>query len=68
MNKKLRQQISEFRELVGLYIRNEYKPKYYKIYILYDRSISHIVESYYLGGSTIPETAGTIIDKIKSKT
>jgi hypothetical protein len=65
MNKKLKNQILRFRKLVGFYIRNEYKPKYYTYYKDYPLSIRHIVESSYMGGNNVPDTSNMIIRYIK---
>lgn len=65
MNKKLKNQILNFRNTVGFYLKNEYKPKYYSYFKDYSMSIRHIVESYYLGGNNAPDTAAHIVNYIK---
>lgn len=65
MNKKLQKQLVSFRKSVGFYLKSEYKPRYSTYYKDYSLSIKHIVESYYLGGNTVPETAGAIASYIK---
>jgi len=66
MNKKLKQQISHFRQLVGFYLKNEYKPKYSRFFTIYGSPIKQIVESYYLGGNSVPDTAQAVVSHIKS--
>ncbi len=66
MNKKLRQQISHFRQLVGFYLKNEYKPKYSRYFTIYGGYIQEIVESYYLGGNSVPDTAQAVVAYIKA--
>jgi hypothetical protein len=65
MNKKLKNQILNFRNVVGFYLRNEYKPKHYTYFKDYPPSIRHIVESYYMGGNSVPDTARCVVDYIK---
>lgn len=65
MNKKLRQQISQFRQLVSFYLKSEYKPKYSRYYNIYGSPIQNIVETYYLGGNTVQATASAIVEHIK---
>jgi hypothetical protein len=65
MNKKLKNQILNFRRLVGFYLKNEYKPKYYIYYKDYPPSIRHIVEGSYMGGNNVPDTAQFIVGYIK---
>lgn len=66
MNKKLRQQISHFRQLVGFYLKSEYKPKYSRYFTIYGGHIQEIVESYYLGGNSVPDTAQAVVAYIKA--
>lgn len=65
MNKKLHKQLVSFKKSVGSYLKDEYKPRYYSYYKDYSLSIKNIVESYYLGGNTVPETAGVVVSYIK---
>jgi hypothetical protein len=65
MNEKLKNQILKFRNLVGFYLKNEYKPKYYTYFKDYPLSIRHIVESSYMGGNNVPDTALFVVDYIK---
>lgn len=65
MNKKLHKQLISFKKSVGLYLKNEYRPRYTSYYKDYSLSIKHIVESYYLGGNTVPETAGAVVSYMK---
>jgi hypothetical protein len=66
MNKKLQNQILKFKKTVGFYLKNEYKPKYYIYFKDYPVSIRHIVETYYLGGNNVPDTAGAIVSYVKN--
>jgi hypothetical protein len=65
MNKKLKKQLISFKNSVGFYIKQEYRPKYSRYYKDYCVSIKHIVESYYLGGNSVPETAGAVVSYVK---
>jgi hypothetical protein len=65
MNKKLKNQILNFRNMVGFYLKNEYKPKYYTYFKDYPLSIRQIVESYYMGGNNVPDTARVIVEYVK---
>ena len=58
---KLRKQILKFKQRVGFYLKNEYKPKYYRTYKMYPMSVQHIVESYYMGGNNVPNTAHDVV-------
>jgi hypothetical protein len=66
MNKKIKNQILQFRKMVAFYLKNEYKPKYYVYFKDYPPSIKHIVESYYLGGNNVPDTANAVVSYIKT--
>jgi hypothetical protein len=65
MNKKLKNQILQFRTFVDFYLKNEYKPKYYAYFKDYPVSIKHIVEGSYMGGHNAPDTARFIVDYVK---
>lgn len=70
MNKKFKKLISSFSNSVNRYIRLEYNKKYYRCYFdnpnICDEVIS-LITKYYLGGNTVPYTAGQVVDFIKSK-
>lgn len=69
MNEKAHQLICDFYNSVWQYMRDEYKPKWAKLYnsepILED--MIYITSEYYFGGNTVPFTAGQIVDLLRSK-
>ena len=69
MNKKALKMINRFYDSVGKYIKNEYKPKWSKIYNDPNHvgSMLELTAQYYLGGNTVCFTAGQIVDLLKSK-
>ena len=69
MNKKANKQIASFFKSVSLYIKREYKSRYYRFYndpVVIDEMIK-LTSAYYFGGNTVPSTAGDIVHFIKSK-
>ena len=65
MNKKLIKQLYNFRKRVGWYLRKEYKAKYSVYYKDYPLSIQNLVESYYIGGNNVPDTAIAVVEYIR---
>ena len=66
MNKKLKNNITEFCNKVNEYIHMEYKPKYYRI-TTSDRNLLRLfdfVSGQYMGGNNVPDTAGLMIEYI----
>jgi len=69
MNKKANRQVANFFQSISAYMKNEYKPKYYRFYndpIVIDEMI-RLTSTYYWGGNSVPSTTGDIVDYIKSK-
>lgn len=69
MNKKANRQVANFFQSISSYMKNEYKPKYYRFYndpVVIDDMIK-LTSSYYFGGNTVPYTAGDIVDYMRSK-
>jgi len=64
MNKKLDDQIINFMDSVGKYLKMEYDSKYYNQYLdkITLNNLYEFVGSYYLGGSTVPETSRYVVD------
>lgn len=69
MNEKAQQLICDFYNSVWEYMQQEYAPRWSRLYknkdILDD--MIRLTGEYYLGGNTVPFTAGQIIDLLKSK-
>lgn len=69
MNRKAQKLVNKFYNSVWRYMKKEYKPKWYKLYNseeLLD-SMIQLTSEYYFGGNTVPNTAGDIVDLLKSK-
>jgi hypothetical protein len=73
MNSKLDRQIINFMNEVGWYISMEYgetvNNKYIKLWHDKDflnNTLYKFIGGYYMGGNTVPETAGSLIDYIKT--
>ncbi len=69
MNKKSNKLVSKFFKSVSLYIKREYKSRYYRFYndpVVIDEMLK-LTSSYYWGGNNVPNTAGDVVDYIKSK-
>lgn len=66
MNSKMKSNISNFLNRVGEYLYMEYDPIYYTEFTK-DKNLHSLFEfvgSYYLGGSTVPETSRYVVDFI----
>ena len=68
-NKKFKVALGKFNATLRTYILMEYRDMYYNIYnsIKISREVRFLASRYYLGGNTIPSTAGQIIDYVRSK-
>lgn len=69
MNESAHQAICNFYNSVYAYMKAEYKPKWARMYNAQktlDEMIA-ITGQYYLGGNTVPNTAGDIISFLKKK-
>lgn len=69
MNKKANKQIANFFQSVSIYIKHEYKSRYYRFYndpIVIDEMI-RLTSSYYWGGNNVPSTAGDIVHYMRNK-
>tara|TARA_B100001778_G_C18442661_1_gene563067 strand:+ start:480 stop:713 length:234 start_codon:yes stop_codon:yes gene_type:complete len=66
---KLEVAVGRFSAKVRSYILMEYRPTYNRIYrnIKITRDARKLCAEYYLGGNTIPFTAGQIVDYVRSK-
>jgi hypothetical protein len=69
MNKKAQKLIAGFYNDVWIYMQNEYKPKWARLYNSEDLldDMIYLTGEYYLGGNTVPFTAGQIVDLLRSK-
>ena len=69
MNEKANELVCDFYNSVWEYMKQEYKPKWSKLYnshqILND--MISLTGQYYFGGNNVPFTAGQIVDLLKSK-
>jgi len=62
----MNQQITQFMSSVGEYIHMEYDPMYYEEYTS-DHNVANMfdfVGSYYMGGSSVPDTARYVVELI----
>lgn len=69
MNENAQRLVCDFYNSVYHYMKNEYKPKWARLYNseeLLDGMI-HLTGEYYFGGNTVPFTAGQIVDLLQSK-
>jgi hypothetical protein len=69
MNKPVQQAIYEFHYHVWQYMKDEYKPKWAKLYDAEDTldEMFNLDGQYYLGGNNVPDTAGDIVRLLKRK-
>ncbi len=65
MTEKLYNQILNFGNSVGEYIRMEYEPIYYEEFNTKNLNMFDFIGSYYMGGSNIPDTARYVVELIK---
>ena len=65
MNTKLYNKIIEFGNSVGEYIHMEYDPIYYEQFSSKNLHMFDFIGSYYMGGSTVPDTARYVVELIK---
>lgn len=69
MNEQAKQAICDFYNDVWNYMRMEYKPKWAKLYNA-ENTLDEMIQltgQYYFGGNTISNTAGDIIQLLKSR-
>lgn len=68
-NKKLKIAVGKFSATLRVYILLEYRSVYNDIYnsVNITRDVRKLATEYYLGGNTIPFSAGQIVDYVKSK-
>ncbi len=69
MNKKANKLVANFFQSVSVYMKQEYKSRYYKFYndpIVIDE-MTRLTSSYYWGGNSVPSAAGDMVDYMKSK-
>ena len=68
-NKKLRAAVGKFSASIRTYILLEYRGVYNDIYsnIKVNREVRKLVTEYYLGGNTVPFSAGQVVDYARSK-
>lgn len=67
MNEKIAGNIADFLNSVGEYLYLEYDPIYYKEFTR-DKNLAALfdfVGSYYMGGSTVPDTARYVVEFIE---
>lgn len=62
MNHKLMENIHAFIHLIGWYLECEYDRVYYEKFI--DSDLFDFIGSYYMGGSTVPDTARYVVELI----
>lgn len=67
MNQKMEEKINLFFNLIGLYMIQEYDPQYSEAFgnINTIYKMRDLVASYYMGGNTVQETAGIIVETLK---
>ena len=65
MTEKLYNQIMDFGNSVGEYIRMEYEPIYYEKFNTKNLNMFDFIGSYYMGGSNVPDTARYVVELIK---
>jgi len=65
MNQKLVDNINAFINFVGWYLKSEYDQVYYERFL--ESDIFDFVGSYYMGGSTVPDTARYVVELILMK-
>jgi hypothetical protein len=65
MTTKLYNQIMDFGNSVGEYIRMEYEPIYYEEFNTKNLNMFDFIGSYYMGGSNVPDTARYVVELIK---
>lgn len=62
MNKKLYNNIMNFADRVGEYLRMEYDSVFYERFDKNNLHTFDFIGSYYMGGSTVPDTARYIVE------
>lgn len=69
MNNKARRAVASFFHNVSAYIKAEYKPRFYKLYNREDivNDMIRLTNEYYWGGNTVQNTAGDVVDLLRSK-
>lgn len=69
MNEKAQQMVCDFYNSVYHYMKDEYKPKWAKIYNSHEllNDMIYLTGEYYFGGNSVPFTAGQIVDLLRSK-
>lgn len=67
MNSKMDQQIIDFMNSVGKYLSMEYHPKYTETFFRKEivNGLYEFIGSYYMGGSTVPDTARYVVEYIE---
>lgn len=65
MNSKLTKSINSFAHYVANYINQEYDAVYYERLI--EGDFFNFIGSYYMGGSTVPDTARYVVELILMK-
>ena len=69
MSKPVQQAIYEFHCSVWKYMKDEYKPKWAKLYDA-EETLNEMIDltgQYYLGGNNVVDTAGDIVRLLKKK-
>lgn len=64
MNEKLYEQIISFIERVRYYLQSEYENTYYQQLNSNEDQFFDFIGSYYMGGSTVPDTARYVVELI----
>jgi len=64
MNSKLHNQIIQFGNNVGEYIRMEYDLVYYEKFTEQNMNMFDFIGSYYMGGANVPDTARYVVELI----
>lgn len=69
MSKPVQQAIYEFHYSVWRYMKDEYKPKWAKLYDA-EETLNEMIDltgQYYLGGNNVVDTAGDIVRLLRNK-
>jgi hypothetical protein len=69
MNEQVHQAICDFYNSVWQYMKMEYKPRWARLYN-HEKTLDQMIQitgEYYLGGNTVPNTAGDIIAMLKKQ-
>jgi hypothetical protein len=69
MKESVNQAICDFYNSVWTYIKQEYKPKWARLYNAKNTldEMIQLTGQYYFGGNTVPNTAGDIVSILKLK-